>query len=121
MNITNRSVCVKNIYAVCNLAFGIECSNVIAECLVFAAMTLVLLAVAQKVAVQLLQVTLSQRNVGALRRKDAERAPSSLELIQLRQESQKLGRNLEGIGVDHTRMYTGLDRNKRALPLVYDN
>ena len=51
----------------------------------------------------------------ALRRKDAERAPSSLELIQLRQQSQKLGRNLESIGVDHTRIYTGLDRNSHRI------
>jgi hypothetical protein len=32
-----------------------------------------------------------------------------------------LGGDPQGIGVDHTRIYTGLDRNKRAPPLVYDN
>jgi len=47
-----------------HLAIGIECSNVISECLVFAAMTLVLLAVAQKIAMLLLEVALCKGNVG---------------------------------------------------------
>ncbi len=51
----------------------------------------------------------------ALRRKDAERAPSSLELIKFRQQSQKLGSNLEGIGVGRTRIYTGLHPNSRRI------
>ena len=44
------------------------------------------------------------------RRDGSQRAPGTLELVQVRQQGEKLGRDLYCVDVDHTGIYTGIDR-----------
>ena len=40
--------------------------------------------------------------------------PSPLKFVDFAQQSEQFRRDLNGVGIDHTRIHTGLDRNNRA-------
>jgi len=49
----------------------------------------------------------------ALGRDGSQRALGTLELVQLRQQGEKLCRDFYGVDIDHTGIYTGIDRINR--------